>query len=887
MKRKAKKSLKNRIFKASQGVISILLCILVTPFLTIAGALVELSRYQNAQETMQELIDSSMLSTLADYDKYLEERFGLFSVDQEVDISSSFASYLDNNKNVLGGAISLETPITTGKLSLTNQDVITSQLLDFSESTAFTEMLLENFNLQEIIDELDNLTAIKDLSDITDKISNVTSDLEDAVEKSKAVKNAAEDIVSDIHDLKSSFKTLYNDVNSFKNSLSDNKYTLISQYNSETKIHEYKFQFVNNDGEEEIIEISDVLFDNEYKVYFNNLNSDYKSISNKINDLISKIDSFPGKVTDFQTAVTKLKNDMNDAQSKSDSLSNSDNAEEGAAGKSASKTLGILDTIIQELETALDDTINTFKDDMVSAVKNSLNELRDNLKKDFPSTKVSDWELNIDAERIAEILYDFFQTNNASELVNRLADSLLPENVKEMFSSVTSIKDALGGAISAAENKLKEEAQKALKNALSSLVKAIKGLFDLDVFYNDEMTEYLNDTINSLLLSENNKNPYATFLEGITDLFKAINDFNDSVGKWNFIKCLKALGDIFKNIGKVLSSAVYLTNNMVEKMKNMVSMFTSDSVSLYDFLLISAYMVNNLPNRTTSSDEIGLTGFKYSDIVGAFSNGGTADAPQSGIKGLTSFLSEDPTGGNDGASYFDGAELEYIVAGTRSEVMNQVVAFMQLYFIRLILDIKAVFSDPSVASMATAANIVSWVVYILVLLGEPLCDCIMLVNPVDNGGCYLLKNRCYLSPAGISNLISDIAKRAISNENLKLSVLDSVSDGLPDVKDDDKWTVPDGGGIPNTRFDYEDHMLLALAFFTSGDDMITRFQNLVQIEAYNYYNKADNGGYIFNIRNAYAVIHTDVKVTFNPFLSILQSNDSSLFSVNYSQDRGY
>ena len=51
---------------------------------------------------MNKRIFFSTISTIGDYDSYLDERFGLMGISQENDINSNFSFYMEQNVNALG-----------------------------------------------------------------------------------------------------------------------------------------------------------------------------------------------------------------------------------------------------------------------------------------------------------------------------------------------------------------------------------------------------------------------------------------------------------------------------------------------------------------------------------------------------------------------------------------------------------------------------------------------------------------------------------------------------------------------------------------------------------------------------------------------------------------
>ena len=84
---------------------------------------------------------------------------------------------------------------------------------------------------------------------------------------------------------------------------------------------------------------------------------------------------------------------------------------------------------------------------------------------------------------------------------------------------------------------------------------------------------------------------------------------------------------------------------------------------------------------------------------------------------------------------------------------------------------------------------------------------------------------------------------------------------------------------------YEDHLLISIVLMLPKDQLLTRFANLIQIEAKQYY--STHGGKPFDINKAYTCVTCDATVTYYPFISIFEAAGLSTFSVDYEQDRSY
>lgn len=174
------KNFLNKYINGARGAVSLLLVLTMSPLLSISLVLVESARYQDAIESMQEIIDISSFSTLANYDDYLDERFGLLAVSQDSDINDSFNKYLQKNVDSLGKSISLKTQSTEGKFSLSDSEVLEEQILDYSELIAVLETLVtltDGTDLKEEIKKnLDKTTKTLELEEVEKTIETPVFD---------------------------------------------------------------------------------------------------------------------------------------------------------------------------------------------------------------------------------------------------------------------------------------------------------------------------------------------------------------------------------------------------------------------------------------------------------------------------------------------------------------------------------------------------------------------------------------------------------------------------------------------------------------------------------------------------------------------------------------
>lgn len=867
-----KKKTKAKISKCCNGVISILLCIVVTPVLGIAGMLVEYSRYQSAAATLCEIMDCSSLSALADYDEYIQDRFGLFAVSQEEDIKDTYETYFEENVNLLGNAVTPGTGLTAnGKFPLSDNAALKTQVIDFAESTDLTEFILKNLKLEELIQKLNELKGLSSFANTATKIADAAEKIDALIEAAENLKKSVESVTSNLTDLKTKGETLATSVADFCK-----------------KIAEEGFVFDETNPDSSYQYLVDTYLEDIKTIY-----SNYEAFMGAIDTFSGSIDDVATKFNDFTEAFDAAKTALGGEEE-----STAETEAEKAVEESTKKTTSALDAILKEFEDAIDDAAESLKEETIQNVKDVLSDLKDELINEFNLERlinVSDYfevplsdRAKEDLDVIIELLPEAWETNSYDTILSTLKDMFVPNIDLTDLSSVTGV---LERAISNAESSLKSKVGDSLSKILTTLVNALRNIFKLDIFYNPDMNAMLSDACTEGLIQDAN-NPYADLLDAITGLFSAADEFIEGIKSLSLRKILKSIKTLFESVTSAVNALINWVDTMLEKMQNVVGWFTGGSqATFYEFLLLSAYMIHNLPNRTCGGDsEItinldsgvsyktlltgeSLTGYAYEDIP--VSQGGFNVEKGEGETALDIL---DKLKGNGSDTMFKGAELEYIVGGTKSEVMNQVVTFFDIYMIRLLLDLPKVLTDPQVSSMAAAATIASWVVYILVIIGEPLLDTVLLVN---GGNAPLIKGNIYLTPTGIPAFLTALAEVCVNNDSVK-DALGSEIQNI-ELEGSDKFSFDSPGTY---ELSYETHVWLALLFTTSDGDMLDRLANLIQLESAEYY-KQNGGPADFKVSEAYTAIETTNTITFESFLGVFEFADDSFLTKEFKRTRSY
>lgn len=880
-----KKKRQYKYINGTKGVISLLLCLLLTPFFSIALGLVEYHRYQSVIEITDELLELVGVSSLANYDPYIHNRFGLLSVSQESDLGENADYYADTAASSLGKQIDLENVSITGELALSDPRVLKQQLYDFSELTVTSAILMEDFNIEELVNALNMverfqtiISAVQTLADLADKLTV-------AVEAGETLKTKLQELQNAIRNAESTGKQLAQQITDLYEKLAN-----AGIYIPENATIEQITQITTSVAQSSQDEI--------------------KEIVGTAKDLLSYLKSIKTKADECYTAAEAFVNAVNAA--KDVVVSDGGNQNNANISQDAKTTLDqVLDSLVIASEQVMaeleEDTINTMKqavDDIIDAglesmgISDLVSRYNAIISGTYFSLPLSEQARN-DLSTLLSLMPSVWNEGDADRILDELEEMFVP---KISFRPSVLLENISLILAEAAESIATNAITEALE-LLTKLINTLKKLFDLDVFYEADLNAFVN------VASGSDNNPYQTFLEGIGLLFGAVQDFSDSVSDPNIIgKLVGTLGavrDLFKAIGKVLTgivtSAAQTITNVVDIAADLMSGNVED---LYKRMLVAGYMRHNLPSRTNSggygSEFIngavtgwtqlsgsGLTGFAYDKIARPVDIYGQTGS-NSGEEELTAFQKlantlDNLRAGAGQDKMFKGAELEYIRAGTNSELANQIFVFFDIYFLRLLLNAPTVFGDSEVAGLAAAATIASWAVYLIYMLAEPFCDTILLVNGAEVS---FIKNKCYLTIGGFTEFVNALGE-ATMDEVLRNEIKNAASDMKDANAGNEAGSQNTESFTSNlTKVDYGTNVLLVLLINVSEDTMIERLGDIIDLETTEYYKQQ---GMTFSMEETYTTISVSADVSFNSFFDLgIASGDSPLeLSGTMTRDMGY
>lgn len=849
-KRVKQKWSRNTLKRGARGAISILLCLLLSPFVTVTLGLVEYARYQQVVELCDEVYELTGISILSDYDPYLHDRYGLLAINQSTDMSTVGVSLLEDNIEMLGNQVELDSLSVDGSLPLSNVDMLQQQVVDISELTASTAVLAKDLKLEDLLEQLAGMSGVEDFLNTVDSLAELSDAIREAVEKLEALKTAVDTLASGINEITTTATALASDMAEFYQKLLDEGIALPS----DATVEEVTTALEN--------------FQSTYQEDYTNLLEMGKLLYNQLKALPDKLDAVKSAADEFKTAVEA-------ARAAAEAVvSTNETDPDGSISQAATETL---EDVLDEMEELVEDTLSDLTDGAIQAGKDAVNEIIDTVLEDTGLKDVVDRYQQIvdgsyfsspmgdlakqDLSEFLQSVYTVCQSHSEDALVDYFKSLLIPD----IDINPGRLSEEIADILSNATGELINDGMERVAQLVDDLVKVVRELFNLNLFYDGRLDAFVN-------AAGDDSNGYQPFLTALGDLLQAAEDFGSSIasgGLRGMVGALKAMYDMFKAIGSTMRAVVGVVGRNLESIGGIVEdVAAGNTRELYERLLISGYMRHNLPCRLDAKyilDGVdgaptGLTGFSFADIPQVTTTG-RLESLTGGFTGLATFIQNMQQGyGSD--KMFKAAQLEYIRAGTNSEVANQAIIFFDLYFLRLLLDLPSVFRDGEVRAVASAATIAAWAVYIIYVLVEPFCDTLLLVNGADVP---FVKGKCWLVPSQLPEFISRIGEATLGGP-LKTE--------LESFMAQSGFGSDTSGGQNGEDTDYRTHMLVLLLIFVEPQDQIKRLQDLVEMEATVYYQEQ---GEAFQMTQTYTAVSLAAHADLNSLFDLGQASGMGPF----------
>ena len=573
------KSFFRKYINGAKGAVSLLLVLVMSPLLSISLLLVESARYQDAMQLMEEVINSSAFSTLAGYDSYLDERFGLLSIAQDTNVSAVFSEYLDYNVSALGESVDIDSKTITGKYPLSNTGILKQQILECGEISVASKIVIDGIDLEDLLDKLKEALGL-------DKIEKEI----EAVNASVELGTEIEKLIEGIDDAKKQYNKYASELANYKAKYSEFEtkgVALVNALNSAANELEegesydsiYDKQSVKN-------AISDLKSArNNYKNATSNLKTEYEKLKKEIETIMSAIDSLPSKLQSFNDAV----------------------AGESLLNECTTSTGEWLLIVADQATTTFNSTIgNDFKDKSaaeITALGNQIIKLGNLGDK----TITSGWN----SETIKSE-YGVITTSVSTSFSTKMT------NLITLLDSKASVDDES-------------------KNQMTDLLNIVNELLGISGLYDANLDAVV--ATSSLYTNTSMSISAQLSVASLTDLIWAGEDFVDGITSLNIIKAIKAVVKLLKSIAEFFASIVAWA---AETLVNLITYISQGTKEWYNGLILYGYGAYNTPNRTNYKKK-GIFGYSYHNIYKMAGGLEQESTLTGSLKTLSSFGSDDGT----------------------------------------------------------------------------------------------------------------------------------------------------------------------------------------------------------------------------------------------------
>lgn len=912
----------------TKGVISLFLAILMVPFVSIAGALINAARINSAVAVFDEALCNASNSTLGTYDQFLKKRFGLLAMSQDTSamggsysvqnlISDTFNRYMEENLGVLSNTYFNAVSSAAGVYPLSDTDVLLAEVLEYGKYTVPTKMAIDGLSLDDWMNKLtkniswlggafktagSTLDMGNSLSDCQEKLN----DLKESLSKCETQKSAAGSAYS-------SFEAAVNHYNDMVDEMKEEVAKCEKRVaRAQAALHpDYPETYQELEAAQRELEETRREYHDRLIPLRNAVKAEKAAYAGELTELAEKVkaagedtlEAQTGVETVFEKSEALVKNVVTNVyDAKKDAVSTEikdleaqkEKAEENkdkAAAAEAEK--GIAQS--KDRKTGLDNqnkVISEIIDNGVGAMDNIEDFSGRDYKTDYQNlyTKIIDLRNRVRPPYAPDSGYSVTAADERMEAAGSYSQELsLPLASAEVESMMSALAEKVTNS--------------SFFTVLKALVNFIQAMFEFSGLWKDDK---LNGDISSIrsglpsrrtptrsefeegdkTRSEYYKSIMGAYASGslnmssVTDMESTLNaiqgDINNISAACGEIKWYNVLFKLGEILGAVISMAGHLLS-LGEQFEKMIG------TAVGERMLLAGYIGYNTSNRTTYKEPL-LAGEKCSlPPVAASTLDSLAGTPT------------EPSGGTY-SGIFRGAETEYIIWGSSSEETNQTLLFLIVYLIRLFSNIGVLLMDPEIEAVASAAGAASMgigyvVVLFLYCMAEPFVDSVILVN---GGDLPIVKLRAYLTPSGIPDLLDAFTTLTIPDGTKNdmytkaKKVLGEEGSSLPESYQAAVKAAGSGIGSKLANgftVNYTQTLILIMLFLPSPETMLRRLGDVVQMEA--VYHAAHSGiaTYGFDLDKSYTYLRASGSFTANEFIRL--SDTGALNSTNRVIYRGY
>lgn len=919
-----------KIIKDTKGVISLLLALLLVPFYSVAGILIEVQRYQSARAGMDDAINASALSVLAQYDDFLLDRFGMLAVGQSEDpsaengftgnrnISDTFEKYLKAQDTTDTRSFKLKNVSAEGVYPLADADVLKAQIMDYSTMTLPTVLAadLGASGIQDIIKNIQSSIPFLKFTGVAGDIADTAGKQIDVIEKLEKAQDSVNALNKKTDEYNSSYNKFSDALNKLKETVKD---APAKDAEADAKIeYEKKYKAALEEAQKA---------KNDYQKTLQSEIKETESLNEKLKDASQTQDEvIDGIVSIGKDAAVAVKDATN--------LKNNHGE------------INTLSSQIKDIKEKME------KEDITESEKEKLQEQLDALNKtkaDFSdiSTAADAATDALDSSQANKILKDY-NTKSCGEAISGLTSEM--EQLKKLdlenididnIDALTKFENTLHqtdmSKISDAENfnALMSEANQLVNKAdsnvsmFSSVAEALNTFMSLSASFDPKLqsainTEYYKDNYGGLP-SQKNRNASEHSLDSkYEEQDRAIAQEN--LNKLDVVNDITGSGWVDGASGMGDSSS-----EQKKDAKTQIGKLFNSMKSAMDTIKESVTLLNNLSNLASATgDHIYLVSYLNYMTTNRVDYASKKTLSGKGIKSLNGLADEVAHSQNNLTARFDakettgysfcGAETEYLLMGSMSEKENQKKIFNLLLALRIALNCKAVETNPEARAMCVGLAGVCAAVGIpykftevlaraFLVVAESYVDAILICNGDDGVPMVKGADDIHFCSKGLANIPGRIQKLVTLTDKDKKRLEDSISDV------EKKGAVIGGvmsGGTAGNGLSEENkakglsigknkfclkysHYLLLMLMIWNEKDLVKRFADIIQMEETqrSIVNKASvsqklSGTYPkFDLDKAYTVLRMEVKGDFVSVLPVPTLSKNSVWKLNKIMYRGY
>ncbi len=687
--------------RETRGAISIFLCIVLVALVALSGALVDGGRMRVAESETRTAVDSAAMSQLTYYNNVLKELYGLFAIadNDPAAIRESIAKGLDERLLYTGLSEEKEGfyKYYSEVMNLFNngeksrplnffdfrvEDVNVNLLYNLSETAVFKRQILEFMKYRapkEVADQfLDKFSAFKDLGeqtkilekklDIDEKLSEAGEGTETLSDKALEINLLAKNngIMQKINALSVSISNRIR----LENLLVEKRQQLndltppVKTSDEPEAVEEYEKKL------KEYLDAVNAIKDEIDKIENEDIPKQNKNSADIKEDLLKHIqkDLIDNKAyDDAEKAIKKIKDKSKEASDLANQLSDSIKEDSSSFGESIrtdlkSKKQAIDTSVLDERQKEIDECRNTYKE--IKEIVANINP--ETVKFDITSSLPADLEARVKKKLSVQKIEDLLKNvPKVNYYVKKIDETESKDS--DPRSALKAVKDD----IEKEGNALIEEIKKGDENSKNSFPK--NGLPS-----QDGVKDSLKDILDIINADKSN-------IEEQIKSASQQSQFNpDYEGKSDFDMDFKA-----KKANKSKEALAII--------KNLTDVISSGLRSMRDELYVGEYALGMFKNAVTEKlDSKGdiqydLTGYKMSTR-------------------------------ND--TFFDRAEVEYILHGSSSQAENLAWVKGQILLVRWALNTVSIYTDPKKVSVALefATAVAGWTIF-----GVPLVQTLILL----------------------------------------------------------------------------------------------------------------------------------------------------------------